>query len=103
MNKNIKPDDIVMGAVGEMMRDHCYVPGRDWYKFMEVTLKKGERIGPHKHVYHTVLYYPEAACPVIVTPEPGTILYLPPGTQHEVPAVKKPRISIAMLIEKEKT
>ncbi len=67
---------------------------------MTVRLQPGERIGPHKHVYHTMLYYPEPAEPVVITPQPGTLLYLPPGTQHEVPAVKRERVSIAMLIEK---
>lgn len=68
-------------------------------KFMTVRLEKGARISKHAHVYHTVLYYPELAEPVTVTPQPGTMLYLPPGTQHEVPVIKKPRLSIALLIE----
>ncbi len=68
-------------------------------KFMTVRLEKGARISKHAHVYHTVLYYPELAEPVTVTPQPGTMLYLPPGTQHEVPIIKKPRLSIALLIE----
>ena len=101
MNRNIRPDDPEFKYAG-MMRHACPLDGIEWYKFMTVRMQAGERIGPHKHVYHTVLYYPEPAEPVTVTPQPGTILYLPPGTLHTVPAVKRERVSIAMLIEKEK-
>ncbi len=102
MNKNILDHEPEM-RYSTMMRDACPVPGEDWYKFMTVRLLPKARIGPHAHVYHTVLYYPEIAEPVYITPQPGTMLYLPPGTIHQVPAVQRERLSVAMLIEKAKT
>jgi len=80
------------------MRAACAGSG-EIYKFMTVRMQPTNRISAHKHVYHTVLYYPELAEPVMVTPQPGTMLYLPPGTTHEVPPVKRERISIAMLVK----
>lgn len=101
MNRNIRKDDPEFYYSG-LMRAACPLDGSGWYKFMTVRLQPGARISSHKHAYHTVLYYPEKAEPVTVTPQPGTILYLPPDTLHEVPVVKRERLSIAMLIEKEK-
>lgn len=101
MNRNIKPGD-PENEYAERIRAACPVPGDAWFQFMEVTMQPGENIKAHQHRQHLVLYYPEAAGPVIVTPEPGTMLYLPIGTRHEVPPVKSARRSIAMLIEETK-
>jgi len=101
LNRNIRPEDPEY-QYANMMRRACPLPGVDLYKFMVVRLKPGEPIKSHKHQHHLVMYYPEPAEPIIVTPQPGTVLYLPPGTLHEVPPVKRERVSIAMLIDKEK-
>ena len=102
MNRNIKPDEIVLGAIAEFMRDHCPVEGRDWMKYMEVTMKPGENIKRHKHRYHAVLFYPADAEAVVVEPKKGTLIYMPPETYHEVPPVKAARRSLAMIIEEPK-
>lgn len=75
-------------------------PYSEVYKFMTVRMKPGDNIKAHKHAYPAVLYYPELADPIIVTPQPGTMLFMPIGTVHEVPVVKRERLSIAMLLEK---
>ena len=95
MNKNIRTDDPAYQYRSHMMAA-CPAPGEP-YKFMTVTLEPGANIKPHKHKHHAVLYYPELAEPVIITPQPGTMLYLPPGTVHHVPRVQRRRVSIAML------
>ena len=100
MNRNIKPGD-PENEYAEAMLNACPV-GEHWFQFMAVEMQPGENIKAHAHRQHLVLYYPEAAGPVIVTPEPGTMLYLPIGTRHEVPPVKSARLSIAMLIEEPK-
>ena len=102
MNRNIKPDDPEF-VFAYIMRSACPTTGTDWHKFMAVELEPGGVIKPHKHAHHTVLYYPEEAEPVIVTPQPGTLLYLPPGTLHQVPRVQRRRVSYAMLMDKEKS
>ena len=98
MNKLIKPDGYGW-ALRDEIRAACPMPGNDWSKFMSVEMKRGEIIESHKHAEHLVLYYPEEAGAVIVVPQPGTTLYLPPGTLHSVPEVPRKRMSIAMLIE----
>ena len=98
MNRNLRPGDEYY-SFRYMLRRACPLEGSDWYKFMSVSLEPGARISQHKHAYATVLYYPELAEPVTVTPQPGTMLYLPKDTLHEVPVVKRKRLSIAMLIE----
>jgi len=102
LNRNITLFDDPLYQHWERMRAACPVHGEGWYKFMEVTLKAGENIKAHKHKHHLVMYYPEEAEPIIITPEPGTMLYLPPGTLHEVRPTQRPRLSIAMLIDVEK-
>ena len=97
-NKIIKPDDPEYEYYDQMLAAGW--PYGEVYKFMTVRLKKGERISAHKHAYPAVLYYPEPAEPIIVTPQPGTMLFMPIGTVHEVPVVKRERLSIAMLLEK---
>ena len=101
LNRNIRPDDAEM-IFAAKMRAACPTSGIDWFKFMAVTLNPGENIKSHKHKHHLVMYYPEQAEQIIVTPQPGTMLYLPPGTLHEVPPVKRERLSIAMLMDIEK-
>jgi len=100
LNRNIKPGD-PENEFAEAMLNACPVPGRR-FKFMAVTMQPGENIKAHQHRQHLVMYYPEAAESIIVTPEPGTMLYLPIGTRHEVPPVKSARFSLAMLIEETK-
>ena len=101
MNRNIKPGD-PENEYAERMRAACPIPGTDWFQFMAVEMQPGENIKAHQHRQHLVLYYPEAAGPVIVHPQAGTMLYLPIDTRHEVPPVKSARLSIAMLIEEPK-
>lgn len=97
-NINLKPEDPEW-RFRQRMIDACPT-NTAVYKFMTVGMNKGDRIGPHAHAHHLVLYYPVQAGPIILTPEAGTMLYLPPGTQHEVPVVKKDRLSVAMLFNK---
>ena len=85
-----------------MMRKACPALGGDWMSFLAVMLKEGSNIKTHKHIQHTVLYYPEDCAEVVLKPSAGTMLYLPPGVEHGVTAVKEPRLSIAMLIEDKK-
>jgi len=75
------------------------VSGHSWVKFLRVEMNAGDHIAPHEHRRHTVLYYPQAADPVIVTPGAGCLVYLSPGTTHEVPKVDRPRVSFAMLVD----
>ena len=93
-NKNLDADDI-----GRRMRAACPVPGDTWFAYMSVEVDPGGYIKDHKPRQHLVLYYPDACEPIIIHPQPGTMLYLPVGTVHEVPPVKKLRFSRAMLIE----
>ncbi len=86
--------------LAEHMRGFVPVPGDSYENLLLVNMKKGDRISPHKHVYHTVLYYPEDSEPVVVTPTAGMMIYLPANTLHEVPVTTKPRQSIAMLVPK---
>ena len=95
MNRLIKGHS----ELARMMRAGVPKNGDDWDKFIAVLLKPGEKIKSHKHVYHTVLYYPESCEPIVITPTDGAILYMPPGTEHEVPVVKDARMSVAMLVK----
>ncbi len=101
MNRNIRPGDPEF-VFAERMRAACPTSGQDWYKFMVVNLEPGKNIKQHKHKHHLVMYYPKPADPIIIHPMAGTMLYLPPGTLHEVPPVSRGRISIAMLMDIEK-
>ena len=93
-----RPDDC--DCLAEMMRRACPKIGGDWVKFMGVLLgPSGKGIEPHQHPEHTVLYFPEDCGPVTVTPKAGSMLYLPPGTEHSVAAVAEPRLSVAMLVD----
>ena len=89
-------------CVADMMRRACPQLGGDWMNFLAVMLKPGSNIKSHKHIQHTVLYYPEDCAEVTLKPSAGTMLYLPPGVEHSVQAIKEPRLSIAMLIEDRK-
>jgi len=100
LNRNIRKDDPEQIYRTRMMAA-CPSQG-EVFKFMTVRLLAGENIKSHKHAHHLVMYYPELAEPILITPQPGTMLYLPPGTLHEVPPVKRERVSIAMLFNKEK-
>lgn len=95
MNRIIKGES----SLARMMRAGVPKNGDDWDKFIAVLLQPGENVKPHKHVYHTVLYYPESCDPVVFTPTSGAMVYLPPGTEHEVPPVENARISVAMLVK----
>ncbi len=98
MNREI-PATGEVSALAAAMRAGVPKKGEDWDKFIAVLLKPGENIKAHKHVYHTVLYYPESCEPIVFTPTAGAILYLPPGTKHSVPVVKDARLSAAMLVK----
>jgi uncharacterized RmlC-like cupin family protein len=100
VNKLIKPGD-PEDHFRERMIAACPV-GAEVYKFMTVAMNAGDCIKAHRHAHHLVMYYPVDAGPIIVTPTAGTMLYLPPGTLHEVPVVKKDRLSVAMLFNKVK-
>lgn len=97
MNRLINPSDLYYSYAAQM-RDACPLDGIAFDKMMMVNLDSGEAVGVHAHKRHAVLFYPEAAEKVCITPEPGTMIYLPPGTSHYVPKVKAPRFSLAMLI-----
>ncbi len=88
-----------MSSLAAAMRAGVPRDGTAWDKFIAVLLKPGENIKKHKHVYHTVLYYPESCEPIVFEPTAGAILYLPPGTKHSVPRVKDARLSAAMLVK----
>lgn len=99
MNRIIKHGEIYY-SYADKMREACPVPGADWAKLMMVNIAKGEGVEVHAHKRHAVLFYPEAAEKLVITPEPGTMIYLPPGTSHYVPRIKgSDRFSMAMLIE----
>ena len=97
VNKKIHNDP----ELAHLMRHHCPVKGDSWVKFLRVEMQAGDHIAAHEHRRHTVLYYPQAADPIIVTPGAGCIVYLSPGTTHEVLTVDRPRISYAMLVNAE--
>ena len=86
-------------CLADMVRRACPKLGGDWVKFMAVMLKPGIGIDLHQHPEHTVLFFPQDCEPVTVTPKAGSMLYLPPGTEHSVAAVKEPRLSVAMLVD----
>lgn len=98
VNKLIKPDDPEYEYYDQILDAGWRYS--EVYKFMTVRMKPGDNIKAHKHAYPAVLFYPELADPVIITPQPGTMLFMPIGTVHEVPVVKRERLSIAMLLEK---
>ena len=98
LNKNIRKEDPEYQYFERMLS--AAWPYAEVFKFMSVRMKPGENIKAHKHAHPAVLFYPEIAEPVIITPQPGTMLFLPIGTVHEVPPVKRHRKSIAMLMEK---
>jgi len=97
VNSNLKTSEH-LEMVSKMLRAFPLEVAADIFKFMQVDLSPGQNIKAHKHAHHAVLYYPDNADPVIVTPEAGTMIYMPPGTVHEVPAVLTARTSIAMLV-----
>lgn len=85
--------------VAKLMRGLCPVPGYDYRKLMIVELKAGERVAPHSHKGHAVLYYPSDAEPIQIEPKAGTIIYIPPGIRHSVPPVTMDRVSFAMIVD----
>ena len=95
MVNKVVHDDPELSA---LMRHACPVKGDSWDKFIRVELDPGDHIAPHEHREHTVLYYPMSADPIIVTPGAGSLVYLSPGTTHEVPDVSRPRVSFALLV-----
>ena len=109
MNKNLinRPTPLEIGNLpdssdlAKVMRALCPLPGTTYSKYMSVTLAPGRGIEEHKHKQYTVLYYPAACEPVIVTPTAGLILCLPPDTLHQVLPVKTERKSVAMLVDNE--
>lgn len=80
------------------MRGVVPCPGGNCKKMLLVQLGPGERIGRHRHKEHTVLYYPSDAAEIVIKPAAGMMIYLPPGTVHQVPKVDKDRLSVAMLV-----
>ncbi len=101
----LKPNPLDIGRVpdglelAKVMRLLCPVPGSEYSTFMSVHLDPPKGVAVHKHGQHTVLFYPASCDPLIVTPQAGMMIYLPPDTLHEVPPVKSQRLSIAMLVE----
>ena len=94
--RNFKlPNDPELAA---KMRLFAPKPGNDFDKFLRVEMQPGDNISEHAHKRHTVLYYPQRAEAVIIKPEAGTMLYLAPGTLHEVPTTRNARTSIAMIV-----
>ena len=71
--------------LAELIRGFVPVNGIDYEKLMIVTMNKGDSIDNHQHAEHTVLFFPENADPVVVTPTAGMMIWLPPGTLHEYP------------------
>lgn len=95
--RNFKiPDDKLLAA---KLRRFFPFPGTDFDKLLEVNMEAGDKIPEHAHKRHAVLYYPERAEAVIIKPEAGTLLYLAPGTLHEVPTTRNARRSIAMIVK----
>ncbi len=89
--------------LAELMRQVIPVPGTAYRKMILVALERGESVSVHEHRGHSALYYPADSSPVIVHPRAGMIIYLPPGTEHSVPPVGPPRVSVAMIVEPLKT
>ena len=89
-------------SMAEKLREVVPVQGVDWVNLIRVELKQGESVRSHNHPEHTALYYPEDCEPISITPTAGLIIYLPPGTQHAVPAVSKQRTSVALLVQEPK-
>ena len=85
-------------STAEWLRKKCPIPGEEWDKYIAVLLSPGEKITTHAHKRHTVLFYPEDADPVTITPKAGTVLYLPVDTFHSVAPVERARLSVAMLV-----
>ena len=107
MNKNLinRPTPLEIGnlpdstELAKVMRILCPLPGTSYSKYMTVTLEPPRGIEPHKHKEYTILYYPAACEPVVVTPTAGLIMCLPPDTIHEVLPVTAKRLSVAMLVD----
>ena len=96
------------GIIGQAMRSVCPVPGTSWDRLITVILpiKGRPTVPPHAHKRHLILYYPEACASVVIDgdeifPLSGMMIYAPPLTEHSVPAVKTPRLSVAMLVSDE--
>lgn len=102
-------DAELMPIVGELF---ALLPGGDMFitstgePVVPVVLYNGDVIPSHRHPEHTLVYYVSVGdppCAIIVegervVPEPGTAIYLPPGTLHAVEASESetPRISLAI-------
>ena len=95
------------GELRKQMRAMVPKPGDDYLQFLEVIFMPGEGIDWHDHVQHVVLYYHDpAGIPIIDKdgehlPEPGDMIYIPPGEFHEVPVNSsgRPRVSVALCVE----
>ena len=85
--------------LADVLRSVVPVPGIDFDRMVLVNLKPGESVSAHQHSHHTALYYPADSAPLLVTPIAGMIIYLPPGTPHEVSKVNDDRLSVAMIVE----
>ncbi len=86
--------------LAQLMRDVVPLPGTTYQKMILVDLEPGESVPMHAHAEHTVLYYPYSSLdPIVVWPQAGMMVYLPPGTEHEVEPVREQRKSIAMIVE----
>ena len=99
---DVTKSDLAFG-IAEVMRSHCPAPGDTWDTLTIVIMKPGASVDLHQHDRHTIIYYPEACDPIVVAGKQidlaaGHILYIPPNTPHEVPAVKRTRLCVGMLI-----
>jgi len=89
-------------ALAEVLRSFAPLSGDEYRALVLVELKPGEGTPPHNHKHHTVVYYPQDARPITIEPKAGMLLYMPPGTPHNVPPGDAARVSVAMVIDAEK-
>lgn len=101
-------EDTELGnRIATSMRKRFPFTGHQWDKYLTVYLKPGQDIPAHEHKRHAVLWYPQATAVVIegesIQVGAFSLVYLKPGTTHEVPRVTVERLSVAMLVSEPAT
>ena len=85
--------------LAQLLRRFAPITGNEYRALILVELKPGETLKDHNHKHHTIVCYPVDASPITIHPKAGMLLYMPPGTEHDVPASDSARVSIAMVID----
>ena len=100
-------DDRLRPLIAELISHFARITGLSGaptHNERPVVLIHRDRIGPHNHPEHLIVYYPFAHPAHLIAggeryqPQANEAIYLPPGTMHsvEMNPVKQFRISVAV-------